>query len=69
MKTKNPNVDALLRKANKWQEEMNKLRMIVLPGRQRAYLLYFAGAKQSITRESRVQKHLKRILNGKGLDD
>jgi uncharacterized protein YdeI (YjbR/CyaY-like superfamily) len=39
------------------------------PGRQRAYLLYFAGAKQSATRTSRIEKHLKRILGGKGLDD
>jgi len=39
------------------------------PGRQRAYLLYFAGAKQSVTRESRIAKHKQRILSGKGLDD
>ncbi|MDB5289882.1 MAG: hypothetical protein JWL69_1123 [Phycisphaerales bacterium] len=39
------------------------------PGRQRAYLLYFSGAKQSKTRESRVEKCMQQILNGKGLDD
>ena len=39
------------------------------PGRQRAYILYFSGAKQSKTRESRVEKCMRRILNGKGLDD
>src|SRR5438874_9790054 len=39
------------------------------PGRQRAYLLYFSAAKQSKTRESRVEKWMKQILNGKGLDD
>jgi uncharacterized protein YdeI (YjbR/CyaY-like superfamily) len=39
------------------------------PGRQRAYLLYFSGAKQSKTRESRVEKCMQRILKGKGLDD
>ena len=39
------------------------------PGRQRAYLLYIGGAKQSQTREARVMKHLPRILQGKGLDD
>jgi uncharacterized protein YdeI (YjbR/CyaY-like superfamily) len=39
------------------------------PGRQRAYLLYFSAAKQSKTRESRVEKCIPRILNGKGLDD
>lgn len=39
------------------------------PGRQRAYLLYFGSAKQATTRESRVQRYLKQILAGKGLDD
>ena len=39
------------------------------PGRQRAYLLYFSGAKQSKTRESRVEKYVPQILDGKGLDD
>ncbi len=39
------------------------------PGRQRAYILYFSAAKQSKTRESRVEKYMKQILKGKGLDD
>ena len=39
------------------------------PGRQRAYILYFSAAKQSKTRESRVEKYMRQILNGKGLDD
>ena len=39
------------------------------PGRQRAYLLYFSGAKQSKTRQARVGKFMQHILNGKGLDD
>ena len=39
------------------------------PGRQRAYILYFSAAKQSKTRESRVEKCMRQILNGKGLDD
>ena len=39
------------------------------PGRQRGYLLYFSAPKQSKTRESRIQKCMKQILNGKGLDD
>lgn len=39
------------------------------PGRQRGYLLHFAGARQSKTREARIEKHLERILAGKGLDD
>ncbi|MCG8397486.1 YdeI family protein [Bacillus atrophaeus] len=39
------------------------------PGRQRAYILYFSQAKQSKTRESRVEKCMKKILDGKGLKD
>jgi uncharacterized protein YdeI (YjbR/CyaY-like superfamily) len=39
------------------------------PGRQRAYLFYFASAKQPKTREARVEKYVKQILDGKGLDD
>ena len=39
------------------------------PGRQRGYLLYFAAAKQSKTREARVEKYTPQILKGKGLDD
>jgi uncharacterized protein YdeI (YjbR/CyaY-like superfamily) len=39
------------------------------PGRQRGYILYFSAAKQSKTREARVEKCVPRILEGKGLDD
>jgi uncharacterized protein YdeI (YjbR/CyaY-like superfamily) len=39
------------------------------PGRQRAYIFYFSQAKQSKTREARVEKYMPQILNGKGLDD
>jgi uncharacterized protein YdeI (YjbR/CyaY-like superfamily) len=39
------------------------------PGRQRGYLLYFSAAKQSKTRESRVEKCEQQILDGKGLND
>ncbi|WP_163859124.1 YdeI/OmpD-associated family protein [Paenibacillus elgii] len=39
------------------------------PGRQRAYILYFSEPKQSKTRESRVEKYMQHILNGKGLND
>jgi len=39
------------------------------PGRQRAYILYFSAPKQAKTRESRIEKYLKQILKGKGLDD
>src|SRR6186997_1353057 len=39
------------------------------PGRQRQYIFYFSQPKQSKTRESRVEKYTKQILNGRGLDD
>jgi uncharacterized protein YdeI (YjbR/CyaY-like superfamily) len=39
------------------------------PGRQRGYILYFSAAKQSATREARVEKCRPQILKGKGLND
>lgn len=39
------------------------------PGRQRGYLLYFSAPKQSKTRETRVKKYIKQIIDGKGLYD
>jgi uncharacterized protein YdeI (YjbR/CyaY-like superfamily) len=39
------------------------------PGRQRGYLLYFSSAKQSKTRQARVDNSIGKILQGKGIDD
>jgi uncharacterized protein YdeI (YjbR/CyaY-like superfamily) len=39
------------------------------PGRQRGYLLHFSGAKQPKTREVRIEKNIKRIIDGYGLND
>jgi uncharacterized protein YdeI (YjbR/CyaY-like superfamily) len=39
------------------------------PGRQRHYILFFSAAKQSKTREARVEKCMPRILSGRGLND
>jgi uncharacterized protein YdeI (YjbR/CyaY-like superfamily) len=39
------------------------------PGRQRGYIFHFSQPKQSKTRESRVEKCMQQILNGKGLND
>ncbi|WP_407312418.1 YdeI/OmpD-associated family protein [Desulfosporosinus sp. SB140] len=39
------------------------------PGRQRAYIFYFSEPKQSKTRDSRVEKCMQQILNGRGLND
>ncbi len=38
-------------------------------GRQRAYNIHFAEAKQSKTRVSRIEKYIPRILSGKGIND
>ena len=61
--------------AEEFQQRMDEDRKLadafraLTPGRQRAYLLYFAGAKKSATRAERVEKHAPRILRGLGLED
>ena len=49
--------------------KLNKAFNALTTGRQRGYLLYFSSAKQAKTREARIEKYLKQILDGKGLDD
>ncbi len=39
------------------------------PGRQRGYILFISGAKQSATRVARVAKCMRQILRGKGLNE
>ena len=46
--------------------ELNKAFHALTPGRQRAYLLHFSGAKQAKTREARIDKCRPQILAGKG---
>lgn len=54
-----------------FQKKLNKSAALkkafyaLTPGRQRGYLLYFSQAKQSSTRESRVEKYVPQILKGK----
>ncbi len=58
-----------------FQKKLDEVRALkpafdaLTPGRQRAYILYFSAPKQSKTRESRVEKCMQQILNGKGLND
>jgi uncharacterized protein YdeI (YjbR/CyaY-like superfamily) len=58
-----------------FQNKLDKSRALktafdkLTPGRQRAYIFYFSSAKQSKTREARVEKYVKQIRKGKGLDD
>jgi uncharacterized protein YdeI (YjbR/CyaY-like superfamily) len=49
--------------------ELKKAFQALTPGRQRAYLLHFAGARQAKTREARIDKCRPQILAGKGLMD
>ncbi|PJZ52507.1 YdeI/OmpD-associated family protein [Leptospira adleri] len=60
------------------EEFLNKLEEVpelktafdaLTPGRQRAYILHFSAPKQAKTRESRIEKCVQPILNGKGLND
>ncbi len=39
------------------------------PGRQRGYILYFNGAKQSATKHSRIEKCIPNIMEGRGMHD
>jgi len=39
------------------------------PGRQRGYLLFFNGAKQTTTRANRIDKYVPLIMQGKGMND
>jgi uncharacterized protein YdeI (YjbR/CyaY-like superfamily) len=39
------------------------------PGRRREYNMFVSGAKASSTRALRIEKHVQRILDGKGLRD
>lgn len=39
------------------------------PGRQKGYIIYFTGAKQSETRKKRIEKYIDHILDGKGMMD
>lgn len=60
--------EELQKKFNESPDLKNAFKALT-PGRQRAYILYFSGAKQSATREARIEKYMKQILKGKGLND
>jgi len=49
--------------------ELKKAFEALTPGRQRAYLFHFSAPKQSKTRESRIEKSIPNILEGKGMND
>lgn len=51
------------------QPKLKKAFASLTPGRQRAYIFFFAGAKQSATRQARIEKYVPQILKGKGMMD
>jgi uncharacterized protein YdeI (YjbR/CyaY-like superfamily) len=63
------NMPEELRSKLKENPAVKKAFQALTPGRQRAYLLYISQPKQSITRDSRVEKCIPQILKGKGLND
>jgi uncharacterized protein YdeI (YjbR/CyaY-like superfamily) len=58
-----------------WQNKLDEMPALktafeaLTPGRQRGYLLHFAAPKQAKTRQSRIEKCVQQILDGKGLND
>tara|TARA_R100000935_G_scaffold21876_2_gene40404 strand:- start:64703 stop:65284 length:582 start_codon:yes stop_codon:yes gene_type:complete len=68
-KTSDYEVPEELEKVFKKKSDFKKAFKALTPGRQRGYLLYFSGAKQSKTRESRIEKCTAKIFSGKGLND
>jgi uncharacterized protein YdeI (YjbR/CyaY-like superfamily) len=60
-----PEFELQLEKIPKLKEAFYALTL----GRQRAYLLFFNGAKQSKTRETRIEKYIPLILKGIGFND
>lgn len=58
-----------LKKKLKEDSKLKKAFESLTPGRKRAYILFISGAKQSKTRESRVEKSIPKILKGKGMHD
>lgn len=58
-------LDVIFRKNKSFEKAYKAL----TPGRQRAYQMFFAGAKQSETRISRIEKYIPRIMEGFGLND
>ncbi|WP_445457439.1 YdeI/OmpD-associated family protein [Flavobacterium sp. HNIBRBA15423] len=67
--TEEYNMPEEFKKAIKEDSKLKKAFETLTPGRQRGYLLYFSQAKQSKTRESRIEKCIPKILDGKGLTD
>jgi len=68
-KTSDYPVPAELQQKIEENEAFKEAFYALTPGRQRGYILHFAAPKQSKTRESRIEKCLPDIFNGKGMHD
>jgi uncharacterized protein YdeI (YjbR/CyaY-like superfamily) len=68
-KTKEFAMPAEFKKKLEKSAALKKAFTALTPGRQRGYLLFFSGAKQAATRESRIEKSIPDIMKGKGLND
>lgn len=58
-----------LKAAFKEMAELKTAFKALTPGRQREYIIHFSDAKQSKTRESRIEKAMDKIFAGEGLHD
>lgn len=68
-KTKEYDVPEEFKKKLDKNAALKKAFYALTPGRQRGYLLHFSAAKQSATREAKIEKSTPQILAGKGLND
>jgi uncharacterized protein YdeI (YjbR/CyaY-like superfamily) len=68
-KTKEYEVPEEFQKRLSKNAALKKAFYALTPGRQRGYLLYFSAAKQSSTRETRIDKSIPDIMEGRGLND
>ena len=68
-KTADFNIPGEFQKQLDKKSALKKAFEALTPGRQRAYIFHFSQPKLSKTREARVEKYIKQIINGKGLND
>ncbi len=68
-KTEEYEIPAELQKKFEEEPDFKEAFEALTPGRQRVYIYYFAGAKQTNTRATRIEKYTPKIFEGKGLND
>jgi len=68
-KSAEPKMPEELQKRLREDAAFKKAFKALTPGRQRGYSFYISGAKQSKTRESRIEKCRPQILKGKGFNE